>query len=184
MRTAMRPLANAAAAAAAAATLLVSGCASAPPRLAGEAPWTSGRLSVRIEATPAQMAQSMSAAFDLRAQADSGELRLNTPLGTRVATARWSPGEAVLVTSEGERRFDDLQMLSRQALGEALPLEALPDWLAGRPWARASSSNTENGFEQLGWLVNTSRRKEGLIEATRAAPPAVAVRVRLDETTP
>lgn len=170
--------------AAALVSALVSACASAPPRVQGEAPWTSGRLSVRIEATPAQIAQSMTAAFDLRGQGDIGELRLSSPLGTRLAAARWAPGEAVLVTSDGERRYDSLDALSRQALGEALPLSALPDWMAGRPWPGAASRATDGGFEQLGWLVVTARRTEGLIEATRAAPPAVTVRVRLDEAQP
>jgi outer membrane lipoprotein LolB len=166
------------------AAALLCACASAPQRVAGEQPWASGRLSVRIEATPQQIAQSMSAAFDLRAQGDAGELRLNSPLGTRLAAARWAPGEAVLVTSDGERRYDSLDALSRQALGEVLPLAALPDWLAARPWPGAGSRSIEGGFEQLGWQVITARRNEGLIEATRAAPPAVSVRVRIDENTP
>ena len=163
-----------------AALLLLAACATTP-RVPGEAPWTTGRISLRIDASAAQPAQSLSAAFELQGSGDGGELRLNSPLGTRVATARWAPGLALLQTSEGERRFASLDDLARQALGEALPLAALPDWLAGRPWAGAPQQATETGFEQLGWRVLLTRRAEGWIEAQRDAPPAVRVRVKLDD---
>jgi outer membrane lipoprotein LolB len=158
---------------------VLAGCATPPP-VPGETPWTSGRLSVRIDATAAQPVQSMSAAFELRGDGDSGELRLNSPLGTRVASARWAQGLAVLGTPDGERRFDNLDALSREALGEALPLAALPDWLAARPWPGAPSQVRQDGFEQLGWQVSLVRRAEGWIEVRRPAPPAVLLRVRLD----
>lgn len=161
---------------------LLAACAT-PPREPGEMPWTTGRLSLRIDATATKPAQSVSAAFELRGDARSGELRLNSPLGSRVASARWAPGLAVLASGEAERRFDNLEELSREALGENLPLAALPDWLAGKPWAGAAHETTEGGFEQLGWQVSLARRGEGWIEARRQAPPAVLVRVRLDEGT-
>jgi outer membrane lipoprotein LolB len=160
----------------------LAGCTTPPPAPGGPA-WTSGRLAVNIAADGGQAAQSMSAAFELRGDDRSGELRLNSPLGTRVAQARWAPGLAVLDTSEGERRFDTLDELSRQALGEALPLAALPDWIAGRPWSAAPHLNRDDGFEQLGWQVLLLRQAEGAIEARRLAPPAVIVRVRLDPDT-
>ncbi len=163
-----------------AALLLLAACAT-PPRAPGEAPWTTGRMSLRIDASAAQPAQSVSAAFELQGNGDGGELRLNSPLGTRMATARWAPGLALLLTSDGEQRFASLDELARQALGEALPLAALPDWLAGRPWPGAPQQATESGFDQLGWQVLLTRRAEGWIEARRSAPPAVLVRVRLDD---
>jgi outer membrane lipoprotein LolB len=152
-----------------------------PPRQPGEPPWTTGRMSLRIDATETQPAQSVSAGFELRGDGSGGELRLNSPLGSRVASARWAPGLAVLTNSDGERRFSNLDELSREALGENLPLAALPDWLAGKPWAGAPHDATDFGFDQLGWQVSLARRGEGWIEARRRAPPAVLVRVRLDE---
>lgn len=160
----------------------LAGCATPRPA-PGEAPWTTGRLSVRVDATATQAAQSMSAAFELRGSGDSGELRLNSPLGTRVATARWARREAVLQTPEGEQRFADLDELSHRALGEALPLAALPDWLAGRPWPGAAHTTGSAGFDQLGWQVQTDRRAQGWVEARRGAAPAVLVRVKLDDPT-
>ena len=157
----------------------LAGCATtARPPAEGAAPWTSGRLSVRIESDPPQ---SISAGFELRGDGESGELRLNSPLGSRLAAARWSPGSAVLEDSQGEQRYANLDDLSRRALGEALPLAALPDWLAGRPWHQAPHLSNPAGFQQLGWQVSLVRKAEGFIEASRAATPAVLLRVKLDD---
>jgi outer membrane lipoprotein LolB len=165
--------------AAALAAALLAACATPPPP--GEPAWTTGRLSVRVAAQDGRAAQSLSAGFELRGHDGAGELRLNSPLGTRVAQARWAPGLAVLDTGDGERRFDTLDELSRQVLGEAMPLAALPDWIAGRPWPAAPHRPRDDGFEQLGWSVQLARRVDGWIEARREAPPAVQLRVRLDD---
>jgi outer membrane lipoprotein LolB len=87
----------------------------------------------------------------------------------------------VLANGDGEQRFGDLDELSRRALGETLPLAALPDWLAGKPWPGAPHVKGDAGFEQLGWQVVLTRRGEGWIEARRDTPPAVVVRIKLDE---
>jgi len=163
--------------------LLITGCAITPPASSlptANTPWTTGRMSVRVEASPARVAQNISAAFELRGDGDVGELRLVSALGTSLAHARWSPGQVRLETADGERSFDNLDELSRQALGEALPLAALPSWLAGRPWRGAAHTVSDDGFEQLGWQVQLARRAEGYIEARRAAVPAVQLRIKLD----
>ena len=160
-----------------------AGCAT-PTHTVSEAPWTSGRLSLRVDATPERIAQSLSATFELRGAGDRGELRLSSPLGTLMAAATWAPGQAVLRSPEGERRFVSLDDLARQALGEPLPLAALPDWLAGRPWPEAPHESQPGGFGQLGWRVQTERLAEGWISARRVAPPAVQLRVKLDRPDP
>lgn len=157
------------------------GCATPPT--ADTFPLTAaGRLSVRVEATPTQPAQSQTAAFEWRGDGSRGELTLLSPLGTQLARARWVPGDARLVTSEGEMRFETLDDLADRALGERVPLYAWPDWLAGRSWPGAPVVPSANppGFEQLGWVVDLSRHAEGRIEAKRARPPAVTVRIVLD----
>ena len=167
--------------------LLVASCASTSSLPDGESQWISGRISVRVDASPVQIAQSMSAGFELRAggvQSSQGELRLNSPLGTRLVTAQWAGDAATLSTASGEQRFESLDDLSRQTLGEPLPLAALADWLSGRPWPGSPHKTFDTGFEQMGWRVQLARKSEGLIEATRAAAPAVSVRVRLDEPLP
>ena len=156
------------------------GCATRPAADAAM-PWTSGRLSVRVEATADKSASNVSADFDLRGDSSRGELRLSSPLGAVLAATRWSATEVVLDTGQGPTRYADLETLSRDALGEALPLRAFPDWLAGRPWPGAPSAAQADGFEQLGWNVSLAAYGSGRLEAVRAAPPKVTVRVRLEK---
>jgi outer membrane lipoprotein LolB len=153
--------------------LLAGGCASvpAPPDA------LSGRLAVRVEAAPPK---SVSTQFELRGDAARGELTLTTALGTTLARARWQPGDVQLITPDGEQRFADLDALAQETLGERLPLGALFDWLRGRPWSGAPSTPLPVGFEQLGWRVDVARYADGVVDASRAAAPAVTVRARLD----
>ena len=160
-------------------TAWLAACATRPPDLM-DMPWTSGRLSVRVEAYADAPARSVSASFDLRGSGERGELRLTSPLGSLLAVAIWAPGLAQLKTSEGETRFSNLEALSQQALGETLPLSALPDWLAGRPWPLVPSQSTTEGFTQLGWQVTLTRWAQGWVDAERAAAPVVKVRARIE----
>lgn len=155
---------------------MLGGCATKPPLAAIEGDRFSGRLALKVEG---DAARSMSASFELEGGPQRGRLALTTPLGTQVALARWAPGEVVLAGSGGERAYNDLDELSRDALGESVPLAALFDWLRGRPWAGAPARETAAGFEQLGWQIDRQRMAEGLIVVTRQAP-AVTLRVKLD----
>ena len=139
---------------------------------------------MRVAASDRSTAQSVNVGFELRGRPDAGEIELATAIGTLLAQARWSPREVLLVTPEGTRRFADIDQLSREALGEALPLTALFDWLRGRPWPGAASSGLGGadrpGFRQLGWEVDLSRFDNGLIAAQRPLAPVVELRVQLD----
>jgi outer membrane lipoprotein LolB len=168
-----------------AATLVLLGCATAPPAAPGPG-LLSGRLSLQVEAHLDRPAQSISAAFDLRGGAERGELRLSTPLGTTLAAASWGPDEARLVTPQGETRFADLDGLSLAVFGETLPLRALPDWLRGRPWPGAGDParpmRPGPGFEQLGWVIDLARFDSGQLLAWRPGPPGVRLRAQRDIT--
>lgn len=155
---------------------VLAGCATPPP----PATIVSGRLSVSVAAQAGQPARGMNASFDLRGDGEAGELRLSTLLGPQIAAARWSPGRASLVTADGEKLYPDLTSLAQDALGEALPLQALPDWLAGRPWAGAPSRRSATGFEQLGWTLDLAAWAEGFVVARRNDEPVVTLRVRLE----
>lgn len=173
------------------ATALLASCAS-PPRLAlpatpaAEAVALHGRISVRSDDN--QSTRGFSGLFDLQGTAEAGALTLSTPLGTVVAEARWLGAEGELTGSDGTRRRGDLDTLTRDALGETLPLTALISWLQGRPDARLPSrplTPPAQGFEQLGWRIDLGGQADGRIEALRPAasplqPAAVTVRVRLD----
>jgi outer membrane lipoprotein LolB len=161
-------------------SLGILGCSGVPTAVERRADWTTGRLALNVEASPDEPARGFSAAFELRGTGSAGELRLATPLGMVLATARWLPGEAWLRTPDGERRFGSLDELAQAALGERVPVAALPDWLAGRPWPGAPSRMAEPGFEQLGWRVDLRGHAEGRLTAHREAPPPVTMRIRLE----
>ena len=169
------------------ATLALAACTTLQPAqpVGGDA--LSGRLALRVEASGDAAAKAFSAAFDLRGDPSAGTLALSTPLGSTLAQARWSPAEVVLATPQGTRRFANLDELTRDALGESVPIEAWFDWLRGRPWPGAPSEPAPElraGFAQLGWRVDlASFAADGLLNATRTAPPpTVTVRIRLDRS--
>ena len=160
----------------------LSACVSTAPPPVGEA--LSGRIAVRVPAQGAEPARAVGAAFELQGNAERGTLRLLSPLGTTIAQAQWAPQQARLVSAEGTVDFADMDALTQQMLGEALPVAALFDWLRGRP--RSGAANTPasepSGFAQLGWRVDLSRWAEGWVLAQRQEPPLVSVRARLDRT--
>ena len=162
--------------------LALGACATRPPASAPGDERISGRLSVRVAASGEVAERAANMAFELRGNPVAGEIDFSTALGTVVARARWSAERVVLITSQGERRFDDLDSLSREALGEAVPVAALFDWLRGRPWPGApSESNADgSGFRQLGWQVDLANFGKGQVAARRAQPPVVTVRAVLD----
>ena len=166
------------------AALLLGACASVPPPDASSADALSGRLAIRVDGVDGAHARSISAAFDLRGDAGAGLLNLSTPLGSVLAQARWAPGSVWLTTPLGETRFPDLDSLTREMLGESLPVAALFDWLRGRPWpgapSTASVNSTTPGFEQLGWVVDLARFDEAWVAARRERMPVVSVRARMD----
>ncbi|MFG6430560.1 outer membrane lipoprotein LolB [Roseateles sp. LYH14W] len=159
--------------------LALAGCAQvpqAPPAASTEAR-LSGRLSVTVAGTVHNRGSGGAASFELIGDAQAGRLDLTSPLGTLVARASWQPGLVSLQTPDGERRFDDLDALTREMLGETVPVAALFDWLNARPWPAAPHQKTANGFEQLGWRIEP---KLPALVATRLADPVVTLRARLD----
>jgi outer membrane lipoprotein LolB len=162
--------------AALAALLSLAGCASLRPAPAE----LSGRMAVRVEASPGQPSRNFSADFDLRGDAERGTLRLTGALGATLAEVRWQPGRAELIDAQGTREFDTLDAMSQALFGEALPLGALTDWLRGRPWSGAPSVPAGRGFEQLGWRVDLASFPEGIVAATRERAPAVSLRARVE----
>lgn len=165
------------------AAFVLAGCATPTPApsapIGGDS--FSGRLALRVEALGSTPSRSFSSSFDLRGDAGTGSLALSTPLGSMLAQARWQPGSVALVTPQGTRGFADLDGLTRDVLGESVPVEAWFDWLHGRPWPGAPSSPAGAGFEQLGWTVDLARLPAGAVAATRRQPPpVVTVRIQLD----
>lgn len=159
--------------------LALAGCAQLPqaPPAATEEARLSGRLSVTVAGTVHNRGTGGAASFELFGDPQAGRLELTSPLGTLIARATWRPGFVSLQTPDGERRFDDLDSLTREMLGETVPVAALFDWLRARPWPAAPHEKTASGFEQLGWRIEP--RLPALV-ATRLAEPLVTLRARLD----
>ncbi|WAC73117.1 outer membrane lipoprotein LolB [Roseateles sp. SL47] len=178
-----------------AAALWLSGCTSVPKVTEQEAtplsnaPRLTGRLGLVVPAGPGGQprGQNVTANFELLGDSTRGRLEMSTPMGSLVARVSWQPGAATLRTPDEERSYDTLDALTQELLGEALPVQALFDWLKGRPWAGTPHQPAgDQGFEQLGWQVDLRRFQTGLIVAQRLNPggqePLATLRLKLDES--
>ena len=137
----------------------------------------SGRISVTVAGNVHNRGTGGAASFELFGGPEAGRLELTSPLGALVARANWRPGLVTLQTPNDERRFDDLDALTRELLGEPVPVAALFDWLKARPWPAAPHKAMPGGFEQLGWRIEP---KLPALVATRLAEPTVTLRAKLD----
>ncbi|MFZ2827822.1 lipoprotein insertase outer membrane protein LolB [Hydrogenophaga sp.] len=146
--------------------MLLAACATpAPTTLIDGAPYWSGRLALTVDSDPPQ---SFSAGFDLRGTPQTGELQLNSPLGTALATVRWTPEGAELLQGDTITRRPTLDTLTTELGGQALPVAALFAWLRG------------HGAEINGWQADLSRQASGRIVARRTQPlPTAELRIVL-----
>lgn len=125
-------------------------------------------MALQIASEPPE---SLSGAFELSGNAQTGTLTLFSPLGNTLAVLRWSPQSASLLANNQSQTFDSLDTLARQVSGTPLPLAALFEWLAGQPVAA------------VGWRVDLSRLADGRLLAERAADasaPAAQLRIALN----
>jgi len=114
--------------------LAVAGCAQLPQVTpAGHEARLSGRISVTVAGDQHNRGTGGAASFELFGSPEAGRLELTSPLGSLMARADWRPGLVTLQTPGDERRFEDLDALTRELLGEAVPVAALFDWLKARP---------------------------------------------------
>lgn len=171
----------------------LAGCSSVPKVSADEAaaladaPRLTGKFGLIVPAGPGGQprAQNVTANFELLGDPRRGQLEMSTPMGSLVARVSWKPGGASVRTPDGEREYDDIDALTQDLLGEALPVRALFDWLRGRPWPQAPHrASSDKGFEQLGWQVDLQRFDDQLISAQRLNPngaqPLATLRLKLD----
>lgn len=143
---------------------LLAACASAPRER--PARFWSGRLGLQVQG---DKPQDLQAGFELQGSPEHGELTLLSPIGSVLARLSWAPGRALL--EQGEQRWTDssLDALTLRLTGTTMPVQALFDWLEGRP---ATSE---------GWVANLSAWPEGRIQAQRQSPsPAARLRIVLE----
>lgn len=136
-------------------SLFLAACATTQkPVLPGESAWL-GRLSLTVHSEPVQ---SVAAGFDLRGSPDAGTLLLTSPLGNAVARVEWSKTDAEWRQADQVINRRNLEELTTELGGTALPVAALFAWLNGK------------ALEIDGWQADLSRHMEGRITARRMHP--------------
>lgn len=151
------------------ASIFIAACA-VPTRQSSELYSDSGwhgRLQVRVQSTPPQ---SLSASFELHGNAEQGSLSLTSPLGTTLASAQWTPQDAVWRTATETRHFANMDQMTEQLVGTPLPLAALFDWLQARPTTAQ------------GWEADLQDLPQGQLRAQRTQPePTAQLRIVLEQ---
>lgn len=123
-------------------------------------------MSLRIDG---DTVQTFAALFDLRGNAQTGELTLTSPIGSTLAALRWSPGEATLNDGRHIRQFASVDALIEAATGAAIPVTALFGWLAGR------NESVD------GWKAELTQFDSGRLQATRETPlPRAELRIAFE----
>jgi len=135
----------------------VAGCAGLPPEpLPSDIFSIVGRVVVRYgdEAASGRVTWRHGAATD--------DLLISSPLGQGIAEITRRDGVYTLVTAK-DKRFTatDPEQLTEQALGWALPLAGLPDWVQGRAQPGSSAEPRYHDgrlaeLRQLGWTIEYS----------------------------
>jgi outer membrane lipoprotein LolB len=135
----------------------------------------SGRISLVIEAdAQASLAgTSLSGSFELRGNAQTGELDLLTPLGQIAVQLRWQPGLAQLIRGTEVQTYASAQALLLQATGVKISTEQLFSWLQNDAPSTSVSSD--------GWQVDLSSRAQGRIMARRSQPTTAVLRIVLEQ---
>ncbi len=131
-----------------------------------------GRISLVVEPAPgsSDQQQSFSGSFDLRGNAQIGELDLLTPLGQIVMQLRWEPSIAVIMRASQRQVFANAQDLIEQATGATISLVQLFSWLQGK--------EVQGGSAQ--WQVDLSAHERGRVIARRSLPTPAVLRIALE----
>lgn len=137
----------------------------------GQSQTWSGRISLRTIDTLSPTAQSFSATFTLHGSAQQGELSLDTPLGTTLAHVSWTQSGAQLTQGNQSNVYSSLDELTSALMGTLIPMEALFDWLDGRPTSAP------------GWTPDLSERGRGRFTARQSGPAGtIELRVILTQS--
>ena len=145
--------------------VLLGACATTPRER--PALFWSGRMGLQVQSDPPQ---SLQASFELQGTAQEGDLTLFSPVGSVLARLSWNAQRATL--ERGSERWvqANVEQLAEQLVQTPLPVQALFDWIEGRPAAHA------------GWEADLSAHAQGRIVARRLQPaPQALLRIVLDQ---
>lgn len=171
------------------ACLLLSGCAAiqeqpGPARVAGDAFYLSGRVSVKYGT------EAASGRITWQHDALSDDLLFSGPLGQGVARIVWRDAVASLTTSDQKLyQASDVETLTERVLGWRLPLAGLHDWVRGRATAGAPAQGKLDGLQRLTELRQSGWRVEfldygsgnGLPSRLRMSRQDLELRLVIDE---
>lgn len=142
--------------------LILGGCASAPSIVRIEAdspPPSSWILQGRIAVQGGE--QSLSGTIHWRHGAETDEVLMTSPLGLGVARiVRDAEGLMLEMPNQPLRRATDVESLTREALGYALPVSGLTWWVQARPDPGRTFEATRDvagrlaQLKQDGWVID------------------------------
>lgn len=178
----------------------LAGCSSLPQAQApAQAQRYAGRFSLSVLREPLgaePQRENWNGRFTLAVSDHALSLDLVSPLGATLARVEREPGDArLLVPRNGGVQVEhgpDAQALSERVLGWSLPLDGMPDWIAGGPAPARPFRTLESAagapvrFEQDGWTVTVEAPQDGrgrrvqMDRAARDDSPEMALRVVLD----
>jgi outer membrane lipoprotein LolB len=142
-----------------------------PAAQAGQNPTAkafSGRLGLQF---PNGGNPSVQLGFTLQGNRTQGQLLLETPFGTTVASVQWNAQFARLSRGDTHQHFPSLDALLAQELGSELPLDGVFAWLNGQGTVALTGA---------GWLIEGEQAQTRL-RAYRASPaPAIRLTLVLD----
>lgn len=165
-----------------AALLLLGACAQLQTRVPEDLRFDlTGRLAVRYgdEAFTGNLAWRHAGSAD--------EMLITSSLGAGVARLVRDGGGIVLTTAEPrEYRGRDAELLTEEVLGFRVPVEALADWVRGRPGRQAGQvqygdDGRLRALEQGGWTVEYLEYRDGLPSRMRLAYPGIELRLAISE---
>jgi len=145
--------------------LLLSACATTPP-LSGALSGTERHGRFALKATsPFEEPKAIQGNFLWQQTTDGWVLFLKSPMGATLAKLSVDAAGATLQRTDApDQRANSPTVLMRQTLGEAVPVDALSDWIGGRLGDRANIAGVVRddqgrvtAFEQQGWQVNFAR---------------------------
>lgn len=158
---------SAAAAAAVLAATLLAGCAGFAPMPAGERLY-SGRFAAT--ATTGDRQDNASGRFTLAVRSGGITLDLASPLGNTLARVHTDGRRATLTAPRSDGSLarwegDSAEALAEQALGWAMPVSGMADWIEGRaaparPAMVAPEAGAAQRIEQDGWRIEIDERFE------------------------
>ena len=144
-----------------------------------------GRLSVTTDSTePDRSPDYSGGSFTWTERGDTTSIAFATPLGQIVAELWIEPGRARMYSNAGEEVAATPEALAARRLGSPLPVSGMRDWLRGRD--HAGRQRAPDAFTEDGWTISYPRMADddarpAVIRLRRAGPPAIDVRIVIDE---